>query len=219
MRNVISATAEAALIPNVVEIEPQRRVRADRRLQTIWRLPRAIAHARDAFAVRAGGMQRHAMAVARDGEAVADESARLDLQAFERAVHVTYRAADRAFFAEDVPRFERGAEFDLQIASLQIADARETKLEVRREPIELERITGVVQIVDDIAEIRLAKVRQHPAVVDVRAPAHEVVGVGLLPEFRDEAAQQEMLREAHLRMWRHFKRPHLDEAEPAVARI
>src|SRR6266576_4867578 len=106
----------------------------------MWRLPRAIAHARDAFAVRAGRMQRHALAVAGNGEAVADEPARLDLQAFERAVHVTHRAAGRAFLAEDVPRFERGAEFDLQIALLQIADARETKLEVRREPVELERI-------------------------------------------------------------------------------
>src|SRR6185436_11135158 len=105
---------------------------------THGRLPRTIADARDAFAVRAGGMQRHVMAVAGDREAVADEAARLDLQPFERTVHVTHRAADRAFFAEDVPRFERGAQFDLQIALLQITDAREAKLEVWREPVELE---------------------------------------------------------------------------------
>ena len=70
-----------------------------------------------------------------------DESARLDLQAFQRAVHVTHRAAAAGFFAEDVPGFERGAEFDLQIALLQIADARKTKFKMRREPFGLERIT------------------------------------------------------------------------------
>ena len=59
--------------------------------------------------------------------------------------------------------------------------------------------------------------RQHPAVVNVRAPAHETVFVWLLPELRDEPAQQQMLREAHLRVRRHFKRAHLDETEPARA--
>ena len=72
MRDVIGATAERTFVPRVVKIEPQRGVDADGRLQTIRRLPRAIAHARDAFAVHAGRMQRHAMAVASDGEAVAD---------------------------------------------------------------------------------------------------------------------------------------------------
>ena len=90
------------------------------------------------------------MAAAGNGEAVAGEATRLDLQAFERAVHVTHRAAAAGFFAEDVPRFERGAELDLQIPLLQIADAREAKLKVRREPIKLERITGLAQVADDV---------------------------------------------------------------------
>ena len=183
MRDVISAAAERALVPSVVKIEPQRRVNADGRLQTDRRLPRAVTHAGDAFAVRAGRMQRHAMAVAGDGEAVADEAARFYLQAFERAIHVTHRAAAAGFFAEDVPRFERGAEFDLQIALLQIADAREAKLKMRREPVVFKRITGLAQIADDIAKIRFAKMRQHPAVVDVRAPAHEIVFVGSFQNF------------------------------------
>src|ERR1035441_2424137 len=93
-----------------------------------------------------------------------------------------------------MPRFERGAEFDLQIALLQVADAREAKFKMRREPVELERITGFLQIADDVAEIRFAKMRQHPAVVNVRAPAHEIIFVRLVPEFRDEAAQHQMLR-------------------------
>ena len=141
--------------------------------------------------------------------------ARLDLKTFERAVHVTHRAAAGRFFAENVPWLERGAQFDLQIALLQIADEGKTKFKMRREPVKFERITGVAQIADDIAKIRFTKMRQHPAVMDVCAPAHEIVFVRLLPKFRDKAAQQEMLGEAHARMRRHFKRAHFHEAKPA----
>src|SRR5216684_224504 len=135
------------------------------------------------------------------------------------AVHVTHRAAATRFFAEDVPRFERGAEFDVNIALLQIADARKAKLEVRCEPICLERKTRLAQIANDIPEIRLAKMREHPTVVNVCAPAQETAGVSLLPEFRDEAAQQEMLRETHPRVRRHFKCAQLDEAEATAAAV
>ena len=80
-----------------------------------------------------------------------DESARLDLQPLERTVHIAHRAAAARFLAEDVPRFERGAEFELDVALFQIADARKTKFKMRREPVGLERITGVAQIMDDVA--------------------------------------------------------------------
>src|ERR1019366_917365 len=82
MRDVVGAAAERALVPCVVKIEAQRRVRFDGRLQTDRRLPRAVAPARTAFAVRAGRMQRHTMAVAGDRETVACQAARLDLQTF-----------------------------------------------------------------------------------------------------------------------------------------
>jgi hypothetical protein len=86
---------------------------------------------------------------------------------------------------------------------------------MRREPVELKRIARLAQVADDVLEIRLAKVREHPAVMDIRAPADEAVLVGLLPEFGDQAAQQQMLGEAHARMRRHLKGAHLDQPEPA----
>ena len=98
-------------------------------------------------------------AVDRDGKTVADESVRLDLQTFQRAVHVTHRAAAPGFFTEHMPRFERSAKLELNVALLQIANTRETKFEVWRKPIELEGITGFLQIADDVAEIRFAKMR------------------------------------------------------------
>ena len=53
MRDVVGAAAERAPVPGVDEIEHQRRVNGDRRVQAARRLPRAIAHAGDELAVRA----------------------------------------------------------------------------------------------------------------------------------------------------------------------
>src|SRR5215216_4636075 len=58
---------------------------------------------------------------------------------------------------------------------------------------------------------------EHPAVMKVRAPAHEIVFVRLVPEFRDQPAQEEMLRETHARMRWHFKGAHFNEAQSAGA--
>src|SRR6185369_3336961 len=112
-------------------------------------------------------------------ETVADETARFDLEPFERAIDVAHRGAAAGFFAKDVPRFERGAKLDLHVALREIADAREAELKVRGEPVEVEGIAAIAQIVDHIFEVRLAEVRQHPAVMDVRAPADEAVVVRL----------------------------------------
>src|SRR6185503_2811926 len=57
MRDVILAAAERAFVPGVVEVEHERGVDADGRLEAVRRLPRAVADAGHAFAVRAGGME------------------------------------------------------------------------------------------------------------------------------------------------------------------
>jgi hypothetical protein len=105
----------------------------------------------------------------------------------------------------------------MKIAQLQVADEREAKLEVGREPLEFERIARGAQVADDVLEVGRAEVRQQPAVMDVRAPADQAVFVGLVPEPGDEAAQEEMLREAHARVRRHLEGAHFDEPEAARA--
>ena len=76
-----------------------------------------------------------------------------------------------------------------------------------------------MQVADDVFEIGLAKVRQHPAIVDVGAPPHEAVPVGLAPELANESAQEEVLREAHARVRRHFEGAHFDEPKAAAATL
>ena len=55
--------------------------------------------------------------------------------------------------------------------------------------------------------------RQQPAVVQLRAPARDGRAVRFAPEFRDEAAQQEMLGQAHARVWRHLEAAEFHQAE------
>src|SRR2546422_7041798 len=112
MRDVVRATTQAAPGPRVVEVEGERRMDANRRLQALGWLPGAVTHAGDPFAFRAGRMDREAAAIHREREAVSDEAAGLDLEAFERAIHVADRPAATRLFAEYVPGLERGAEFD-----------------------------------------------------------------------------------------------------------
>src|SRR5262252_6194486 len=88
---------------------------------------------------------------------------------------------------------------------------------MRRKRFGVERIAGLAEITDDLSEIGLAKMRQHPAVVDVGAPAHEVIGVRLIPEFCDEAAEKKVLRETHAGVGWHFKGAHLDQAQSATS--
>src|SRR5882672_5847041 len=103
MSHMINASPEAAMIPRVIEIERQRRVHADGRVQAIGGLPGAIPDAGHAFAVHAGRMQRNAMAVDSYCEPIADQAARLDLKPFERAVDVTDRRASSRLFAKHMP--------------------------------------------------------------------------------------------------------------------
>jgi hypothetical protein len=96
---------------------------------------------------------------------------------------------------------------------IEVADLRKTKFKMGAEPTGLHRIAVLAQIVDHLAKIAPDKVRQHPAVVDVGAPADERLGVGLLPEARDEGAQKKLLGQAHAGVGRHFKGAHFQQAE------
>jgi len=83
MRDVIDAAAERAVVPGVHEVEHERRVHRDRRMQTIGRLPRTIPDAGDIFARPSGRMQRHTPAVARHDMTRAGHSIHFHLQSLD----------------------------------------------------------------------------------------------------------------------------------------
>ena len=57
--------------------------------------------------------------------------------------------------------------------------------------------------------------RQHEAVVQRGAPAHEFALLRLAPELCDQSPDQQLLRERHARVRRHLERTEFDQPEPA----
>ena len=76
-------------------------------------------------------------------------------------------------------------------------------------------IAGPRQIGEHALEILPDEMRQHEAVMQRRAPAHQAALLRLAPEPGDQRAEQQLLGQAHARVGRHFERAELDQAEPA----
>ena len=127
MRDVVDAAAHRALVPCVQDVEHQRRVHRNRRMQAARRLPCPIAHAGDELADRSRGMQRHAPAVARDDVARAGHAGHLDLQPLDRGIHVPNRPSGARFFAHHMPRLERLPQLEVHAAARHGAVQRETE--------------------------------------------------------------------------------------------
>ena len=163
--------AERALGPRVDDIERERRVHADRRVQRRGRLPRAVAHAGDVLADASRRLQRQRAAVAGHDVALADETRREHLQPLERRIDVAGRSPGRAFLAQHVPGLERAAQREMDAAHRDFAHRREAELEMRREPLGLERVAGLRHLGEHVLEILPDEPRQQEAVVQLGAPA------------------------------------------------
>src|SRR5437867_2608765 len=83
MHNVVRTAAERALRPRVDEIEGERRLHADRRVQRGRRTPRAKPQAGDELARNAGGRERQRATVAGDLMATARHAGHLHLQTLD----------------------------------------------------------------------------------------------------------------------------------------
>ena len=161
MREMIGATPNGTIVPDVNDVEGQWRVDADGGMQAFRRLPRANANARDVFAFGPGRVHRKSVTVAGDNVPRVDHALHLNLQPFKRGIDITYGAASRALFAKDVPWFKRLAHFKMNTARLgDSATKWKTKLEVRCEPALLHRISGGAQVFNYILKILLDEMRE-----------------------------------------------------------
>src|SRR5688500_6801861 len=138
-------------------------------------------------------MQRDAPSIAGDHEPVARQSPGFHLHPLERTIDIPDRSARAGFFTEHVPWLQRRADLHLHLALHEVADPRETKLEMRREPLHLEGISRVSEVAKNVAQVAFAEVGKHPAVVQIRAPGHKAVCIGLPPKLRHETAKKEVL--------------------------
>src|SRR6202030_3495868 len=138
MRYMINAAAKRSLVPEVDDVENERRVDRNSRVQATGRLPSSVPHAGDELAGRACRVQRNPAAVARDEVPRVDQSADLHLEPFDRRVDVSYRSARAGLLAEHVPGLERLTQLEVDAAPGDRAVERKPELQMRREPLRLE---------------------------------------------------------------------------------
>ena len=182
MRDMVNAATDRPARPAVIDVKDQRRVDRQRRVQARCRLPGLEADACHRDLAVVGHLHRHDPAVADDGMALWVEPLGLHLQPFDRGIDEAHRAADRALLAHHMPRFQRLPQFQLDAGILDLAAEREAEFELRVEPFGTELKAVQLEVVEHVEEIRPDMVRQHEAVMQRRAPAHEAAIERALPE-------------------------------------
>src|SRR5215467_6528202 len=88
MLHMIGAAANRTAVPGINDVEDQWRVHGDRWVETRRWLPGAIAHTGNVFMLYAGGMQRQAPPMTGHNVACIRQATDLDLQTFNRRIHV-----------------------------------------------------------------------------------------------------------------------------------
>src|SRR3954465_11378527 len=106
MSGVICATTERAFVPAIHDIENERRMNLDRRLKTIWWLPRTETDTGHKLAFIPGGMQRNAPSITSNCVPRVCHARDLDLEPFERRINIADGRACEAFLPEYVPGFQ-----------------------------------------------------------------------------------------------------------------
>src|SRR6187551_2824012 len=159
-------------------------------MQPRGRLPGLETDGGNGLTGAASGGHRHPPAVAGDDMAALDEALSLDLQPLHRTVDIAHGAAGRALFAEHMPRLQRLPQFQRDAAMVDAAEGRKPKLELSRIPFRRELVAGLPELIEHAEKILPEEMRQHEAVVERGAPAHEFALLRLAPKFCDQRADQ-----------------------------
>ena len=215
MGHVIDAAAERAAAPAVENVEGERRVDVDVRMQGVRQLPGLEAHAGDELAGPAGRDQRHAAAIAGDQMAVRVQSVDLDLQPLDRGIDEAHGGALRAILAEHIPGLERVPQLQPHAPIGDRAVGGKTKLALRFEPSRVEAVARAPEVIERLAKILPHEMLQHEAVMQGGTPSRRRAVERLAPEPRHQGPQQQLLGETHAGVGRHLEGAELDQAEPS----
>ena len=206
-------------VVEVDELELQRDVDRDGRVQRAGRLPCLVPHASDVDVGVVGGQQRHRVAVARHHIAVPVGADDAELDALDRGVDVAGGTGRGGFLAEGVPRLDRPTQLDLHAVENCGADARETEFGERIKPAGLEGDAVRAQIGRHVGDVLDQEVRQQVSPVQVRAVPDQRGAQRFVPEPRHQRAHQQRLHHRHAQMRRHLEAAQLQEAEPAARAV
>src|SRR5947209_3020911 len=109
-----------------------------------------------------------------------------------------------------MPGLQRLADFQGHAAMMHVSEHWKAKLQLRRVPLRRKIIARLLEFAEHAQKIFPEEMRQHEAVVQRGAPAHELAVLRLAPEFCDQRPDQKLLRKAHTWVGRHFQRAEFD---------
>ncbi len=208
-----TAAAERALVPTIDDLKSERRVHADRRMQTRRRLPSAEANARHKLAERAGrwsGTRRPLQTT------ICRLSVMPRTSTCKRSTEEsTNRAVPRGstFFAEHVPRFDGLPQFDFDVLVADRSAEWEAEFEVGIEPFLTEVEACFLKIGQHVGEVLRQEMRQHDLSCRPVFQRTRSFWYGFCQKWGEQAAEQQLLRQAHSRMRRHFEGPQFDQPQ------
>ena len=219
MDHVIGGTAQREPAGPVDDVEVQRRVDVQRRVQRGPRLPGLVTDARDEAAGGTGRGQRDGGAVAGQEVPARCETGDLDLQSFGRGVDVPGGRAGCRVLAEHVPRLDRRPQFELDSGDVGDADPRKAEFQVRREPGRIQVEVVGPEIGHDLGDVGHREVRQQEPLVQLGAPADQRGRVPLLGEPRQQRPDQQRLDQGHVGVRRHLEPAQLQQPESSAQRV
>ena len=188
---------------------------ADQGVQGRGWLPRPVTHTPHVFAVAAGSAHGHPATVAGQDVAALGESGRLQLQALHRGVDIARGAKTGGFLPQHMPGLDGPAQLQLDIVELYPAVVGKAELLEGGQPVKVEGVAVGLQVCHHELHVLPDVVRQHKAIVQLGAPAHQGLVVGFFPEARHQGAQQQGLHQRHAAVGRHFKAPEFENAQAA----
>ena len=222
MRDVVLAAAERAVHPGVDQIEGERRVHADGRMQ------------RGAAAARRGSARRRrirrrcrsaAAAAARPLQvsdvALADQAGDLDLQALDATNRRSARCRRRAPSSPSTCQGSSAVRSSTcDAARGEIAERGKRNSKCGANHSASQRVAELAAVPrsrrSKSCQTKCGSMKRSCSSVPQRLSRARAVG--LLPEARDQRAHQQLLRQAHARVRRHLEGAHLEQAEAAGRR-
>src|SRR5690606_17827808 len=153
VNDVVGAAGHGAPRPRIVNVDVERTVHANGRMEARRGLPRSVSNPADELAVRSGGTKRYFPTVAQHLVALFDEAVDAHLQTLDRGVDEAGLPRRYRLLAEHRPRLERPAHLQQHRIEPDFPKVRVPELEVRREPGAVEPVTPVGKLRQHTLEV------------------------------------------------------------------